>query len=326
MKENKKLVNFKEKTYTVYDPGQLKYYEYEKSRNGVVYSGVGLFDQLNPDLPKIPYNGYRSYLRDNYGLTDLEYYIVVVLGGDESLLPECTYKNPYTGEKCTEKRKFRSLIPTKLRPNIFCDGCEKHTINAAAQNSQKIAYQKGITGLQKANRRSPVWREKLRIHALKQMKEGNSIFSPQEIRNPSIKEPKYQQISTYNDIRKKLGINEDYIQNSIEELIEVDKEMYLNKGKLESTCYLYLAILSNDYIKIGISTDIFRRSMRKYHGYDYQYTETLFCGNKIQAAELEYQVKMKFKEHICIGNEGFPSSLKEEIKLFVTDSIKMFSD
>ena len=115
MKENKKLVNFKEKTYTVYDPGQLKYYEYEKSRKDVVYSGVGLIDQLNPELPKIPYNGYRSYLKDNYGLTDLEYYIVVVLGGDESLLPECTYKNPYTGEKCTEKRKFRSLIPMYIR-------------------------------------------------------------------------------------------------------------------------------------------------------------------------------------------------------------------
>lgn len=52
-----------------------------------------------------------KYLQTKYGLTKLDYYIIVVCRGDESKLPRCTYVNPYTDEICNKPKKFRTLTP-----------------------------------------------------------------------------------------------------------------------------------------------------------------------------------------------------------------------
>lgn len=317
-----KEVNYKGKSYRVYYLGELKYYSFKSIRCGKEKTNIGLLDQLSDGLEKIPVNNYRPYILKKYNLTDLEYYIVVVLGGDESLLPTCTYVNPYTKEKCTKPRKFVSLVPTKVRPNIFYDGCDEHTINASAQIKQRKAYEKGITGLQKADRRSPIWRQKLRLHALKQMEEGNSIFSSDDIRKPHIVKHN-QSACDLNSVRSELGYP---TTNTIEELIEIDKQMYIRRGNPDDTCILYLAKLSKEFIKVGVTTDLMKRSMRGYHGYLYLKTEILYKGSRIQVAELESKIKLEFKDKICLGNEGFSVDLLDKIRLFIKNELKIIKD
>ena len=206
------------------------------------------------------------------------------------------------------------------KDKLFCDGCDKHSINASAQNSQREAYKKGVTGLQKADRSSKVWREKLRQHALKQMEEGNSIFSPDEVRRSDIPKPiSSVKISGYNLTAKKLGIEPD--SATIEELILIDKENYLRKGNPNDICIYYLAYLEDEpkIIKLGVTNDLFSRGKKGYHGREYIKTEILFEGTRVQVANIEYEVKMKFKSSISLGNEGFSLDIEKEIRDFIKE-------
>ena len=167
-----------------------------------------------------------------------------------------------------------------------------------------------------------VWREKLRQHALKQMEEGNSIFSPDEIRRPDIPKPiSSVKISGYNLTAKKLGIEPDTA--TIEELILIDKENYLRKGEPNDVCIYYLAYLKNEpnIIKLGVTTDLLARSKKGYHGKEYIKTEVLFEGTRVQVANVEYEVKMKFKNSISLGNEGFLLDVEKEIRDFIEELI-----
>lgn len=313
------IIEYKGKQYKVTNPGELIYETKLITKYGRTFNTYRLLDQLQ-ELKPIG-NCSKIYLKKTYGLTELDYYIIVVLRGDIEKLPKCTYINPYTGEICNEPAKFKgSLI--KYKDKLFCDGCNKHSINAAAQNSQREAYKKGITGLQKADRSSKVWKEKLRQHALKQMEEGNSIFSPDEIRKPGIPKPISSiKISGYNLIAEKLGIEPNTA--TIEELILIDRENYLRKGEPDDICIYYLAYLENEpkTIKLGVTTDLSARSKKGYHGKEYIKTEILFEGTRVQVSNIEYEVKMKFKDSINLGNEGFSLDIEKEIREFIKELI-----
>ena len=82
-----KVVNYKGKSYNVTDPGKLIY-----SKTKFVdkeHKLPQILDQLD-NLCEI--KRYRvKYLRNKYNITELDYYIIVVLEGDESKLPKCSY-------------------------------------------------------------------------------------------------------------------------------------------------------------------------------------------------------------------------------------------
>ena len=315
-------VFYKGKSYTVTNPGELVYETVKRTRSGKSYDYRMVLDQLQGLKHIGPY--VKKYLQKNYNISELDYYIIVVLRGDINKLPKCSYVNPYNGKVCNKLAKFKGNFNEKRHgASLFYDGCEDHVINASAQNKQKIAYAKGITGLQKADRSSKVWRNRLREHALKQMAEGNSIFSPDEVRRPDIKKPISNiKISGYNLIAQELGVNIN--SASIDELILIDKYNYLKKGDSKDTCYLYIAYLSDtDIVKVGVTTDTLSRFKRGYQGKVYVNLETLFTGSRIQVAELEYLVKMKFKDKICLGNEGFSKEVEKDIRLFIKEQIKL---
>lgn len=329
---NKEIITYKNKQYEVTNPGILMYSSTKLSRGKASCRYPEIVDQLD-NCSEIPYHpGRIGYLKEKYNLTELEYYIIVVCKGDESKLPRCSYVNPYTGEKCNEPKKFRTLVPgrfqrTKVRMGIFHEGCEKHANNAAAQKAQRENYKKGVTGLQKADRKSSVWREKLSKHAKKQMKEGRSIFSPGEVRDseiPSAASFGTNSIDVYKNIAKENNIPCDEL--TIENMILMDKLRYLEKGNSTDLCTYYITLLEgrDDVFKVGVTIDVNRRIKTDYHGFYYTNTIKLFTSTRENIADLEYKVKLKFKDYIILGNEGFDISVREEMLKFIKELIEQY--
>lgn len=324
-------VIYKNKTYTVTCPGELVYSK-TRSVRGTKDKRPEILDQLDEckELDLLPVESRKRYLQRVYGLSELDYYIIVVCLGDENKLPRCTYVNPYTGEKCNNFRAFRSLTPKKFprtgrRAGIFFDGCNNHRNKAAAQNAQRENYKRGVTGLQKADRRSKKWRNKLSISAKKQMREGNSIFSPDDVRRPDLKNWKFYQanpsIDSIKEIIGELGL--DGYNLSIENCILIDKINYLRKGSPEDICYYYVTdfVDNSSLFKLGVTVDISKRINKEYHGFRYRSPSIIATGTRVEIAELEYKVKIKFKDHIILGNEGFDFNYKDEILNYVKELV-----
>lgn len=324
-------VRYKGKTYTVTNPGEI-IYSLTKTVSGCRHDmRPEIVDQLDNNKELVytqTRKSRRKYLEDKYGITELDYYIIVVCLGDESKLPRCSYQNPYTGEICNEIKKFRSLTPKKSqrtgnRLGIFHDGCENHCNRAAAQISQKDNYKKGVTGLQKADRTSKEWRKKLSDSAKRQILSGKSIFSPDDIRDKNIKSVKEfntnPSIDFYKLTAKRLGLDIDNL--SIDNCILIDKENFLRKGSLNDNCFYYITTFkeTSEYFKLGVSVDINKRSNKPYHGYTYDKCEVIFSSTRETIAEIEYQVKLKFKDLISLGNEAFRMTDKEIIMSFIDE-------
>jgi hypothetical protein len=332
------IVIYNGKQYNVTNPGILLYSKTKCIRGSRVDRRPEIVDQLDgcSEIEGFKSRGVRKeYLKNRYGLTDFDYFMIVYCKGDESKLPKCTYVNPYTGEKCNKPKKFRSLTPGKAqrtgkRLGIFHTGCEEHANNAAAQIAQRENYKRGVTGLQKADRNSKVWREKLRIHALKQMDEGRSIFSKDQIRDeniPSVKEFSCNpSITFYKGIAIRLSKDETI---SVENCIELDREVYIRRGNPDDVCYYYLSKFNetDKYFKLGVTINLENRAKTKdYHGYTYDpYSmKELFSADRITIANLEYDIKIKFKDKISLGNEGFLIEDLDEIMLYIEERINYY--
>lgn len=330
----KESVIYKGKEYLVTNPGELmfsttKYTNSKKSMFEIV-------DQLD-DCKEIT-RGRQKYLTDKYGISELEYYIIVVLRGREDMLPKCTYINPYTGESCNNYKKFRTLVPgtfqrTKNRKGIFFCGCEEHTLNAATQLSQKENYLRGVTGIQKADRRSKIWRKKLSDHAKRQMSEGRSIFSPDEIRDnmiPSVNTYRIDNstgIGMYESIAERLGISILDFENPIDFWILLDKEYYIERGEASDICYYYFTLLveNRSLFKLGVTNNLETRSSGYgYHNMTYFNPEILFTSDRVTIANLEYDVKMAFKDKIKLGHETFSIEDKDIILEFIKERISYY--
>ena len=332
MEKEIKEVIYKGKTYNVTCPGKLIYSTINYLKFCQTDKRYEIVDQLDncKELELLPGETHVKYLKRVYDLSELDYYTIVVCLGDESKLPKCTYINPYTGEKCNETREFRSLTPKKFqrtgkRAGIFYDGCKDHKNKAAAQNSQRENYKRGVTGLQKADRKSKIWRDKLSKAAKSQMARGDSIFSPDDVRREGLDSWKVYQsnpsIDVFKEIIEELSLDEFNL--SIENCILIDKINYLRKGDPEDICYYYIAEFEdNDNIfKLGVTTNLDKRIIKGYHGFSYKNSNILMTGSRLEIAELEYKVKIKFKDYIILGNEAFDSKHKEEILNFINELI-----
>ena len=119
-KYKKILVKYKNKTYTVINPGDY------------LYDSKGYL--LDENLPRM--GRYRSvYLSKTYNLTEKDYYIILFCDGKEENLPICQL------DGCNNYRQFNHLLPTKRIPILSKGCCENHTrkINGILeQNISKI--------------------------------------------------------------------------------------------------------------------------------------------------------------------------------------------
>lgn len=332
-------IEYKGKIYNVTNPGEIIYSTKTLVRGLRTDKRYEIVDQLDGcseiKFDRKTWQGSRvKYLQIRYGITELDYYIIVVCRGDESLLPKCSYVNPYTGESCNKPKKFRTLTPGKYqrtgkRKGIFHDGCSEHTRMAATQISQRENYIKGVTGLQKADRRSKEWRQKLSEHAKKQMENGESIFSPDEIRKsgiPSWKEFQYPSMNYFREAAASLGLNN--CELSLDKCILIDKVNFLSRGKPDDICVYYISSFeeTEDIFKLGVTIDLEERIKKgEYHGYKYKTQEILFSSTRENIAEIEFNVKMKFKQYIILGNEGFESKYKDEILEYIKELIKTYN-
>lgn len=305
---------YENKTYKVIEPGSLKYNERGE-----------LLNQLSENLHPFP-RARKKFLKDNYSLSELDYYIIVVLYGIKENIPKCSFTNPITKEKCTCNKKFRSLFPKKgIRNTIFYDGCEDHIRSAIRQINQLKLFSEGKCNLLHTDRRSKVWRDKLRKHALEQIKNGNSIFSKDDVRRNDIKSVKsYNEKGFYSNRLEKIGISRSDILEK-KDIILADKLLYQSLGDLDDKCYYYVTELDNnlDVIKFGVTSNLNRRGEgTEYHGYFYKNFKVIYEGTRQQVSNLEYEVKLHFIDYICLGNEGFSSDKRDEIIDFVNNFIK----
>ncbi|MBP3732109.1 MAG: hypothetical protein J6I84_02565 [Bacilli bacterium] len=171
--------------------------------------------------------------------------------------------------------------------------------------------------------------EKLSLHAKKQMEEGNSIFSPDDIRNENLPSWKnfqvFPSINHYKDIAISLGMDEYNL--SIENCILIDKINYIRRGNPEDICIYYLTYFeeTSDYFKPGVTIDLKERSNTDYHGYKYKTPEILFTSSRLIIAEIEYEVKLKFKDFIVLGNEAFDIKHKDEILEYIEERINYYN-
>lgn len=331
------IVIYKNKKYTVTNPGELVFSKTRRITKSKDKETFEIVDQLN-NCSEIK-NYRRVYLMNTYGITELEYYIIVVLRGDETQLPKCEYISPYTGEICNNPKKFRTLVPgvyqkTGNKQDIFFCGCVEHSLNAAAQKSQTENYIRGVTGLQKADRNSRAWREKLSAHAKKQMEEGRSIFSPDNIRDKSIPgvdtfRLNATGIGMYEDIANRLGISILDFKDPLEYWIFLDKEYYIYRGNPEDVCHYYITMFEeNDTLfKLGVTNDLETRSIGySYHGMTYLNPSILFTSSRKIIANLEYDVKLYFKNKIKLGHEAFSVQDKDEILKFINERIDYYKN
>jgi len=321
-------IEYKGSRYRVWNPGGLVFSTSRKLSGSNKFEILDQLDELK-DLKFTKHTRSRSkYLKEKYGLSEQDYYIIVVLKGDETKQPRCPYEHN-NGKVCMKYCKFRSLIPTtnKGKPlGIYFTSCEEHINRTAPQLAQKERVLLGTNNLQHTDRRSKSWRKKLSISAKNQIASGNSIFSPDDVRRSDL--PSYiGYVSNKNTSIKNYS-------DKIEISILIDKERYLLKGDQNDICYYYITDLidldgiGSEYIKLGVTNNIDRRysetnkDNRKYHGYYYGEIESLFSGPRTVVAELEYQVKLKFIKDIVLGTEGFLRAKKEEIIDFINNYLK----
>lgn len=294
-------VIYREKEYTVFSPGVFL-----KDPKGY------LLDQLVEGTPRM--GRYRSvYLKKVYGLSEYDYYVIVIFGGDENLVPRCGMEN------CNNPCHFNHLLDTIKEPVFEIGCCKEHTRILVNRISGRRLVDEGRSTVYKAIEAAnkiprDVFRKRARENALKQVAEGRHPWQR--------KNRKETLIATYN-WRTDPKVLEDIV-----EIFKCERDEYISKGDADKdVCYLYMTELSNNksVIKIGVTKDIKMRASVKYHGNFYENPKILFTGSRRIVAEMEFAIKLKFRKDLKIGDETFSNTVKNDIIDFVNDFIRSLS-
>lgn len=83
-------------------------------------------------------------------------------------------------------------------------------------------------------------------------------------------------------------------------------------------------IYDSDMFKLGVTANMDSRIKRGYHGLKYENISILFKSTGEIIAEIEYKVKLEFKDYICFGNEGFFLNKKDIILNYIKELIKLY--
>lgn len=307
-----KIINYKGIDWNVLNPGILM-----KDNRGY------LIDQL--DNRNLPDRYLNSKISKRHGISPLDYYIIVVLEGDLNKLPVCEYNG------CQNTCKFNNL----KSDNIFSRGCcESHTKSVSNRDNMIKATEFGRNGFQKFHKtgyfKSEEWRNNSRSRALDQIKNNRHPFSGE---NGSKLNKKRIMNGTHNFIREIGSRNSSILQKKRiiegnhpflipENNIKADRTIFLNKGNESDMCYFYIAEIEGDLdnFKIGVTIDPEYRS--HFHHMDrYSSIDIITSNTRKFIADLEYKVKLKFKEFSSKGTETFPNEMKTEVLDYINKLI-----
>ena len=334
MNKNVKLIYYKEIEYTVYNPGEIL--RDDKGR---------LFDQLRPDLKSMG-RYHTEYLKKTYNLSDYDYYLIVVHGGNEDNMPRCELIG------CNKPKHFNLLGVNKRIPTLSTGCCTEHSIIIARKNNWVKWRSLGLNPAEDFGARPPKWsEERRREHSnnLKQLaKEGKHPWCKersQEFRRKAIEEGKNHIVNYWNLVKQIKDYNNDPTLEMLEKLnsfgiglhscggldifdpekmrdiryvLKSERESFKHRNNPEDICCFYITYLTDDLFKIGISKNIQNRDKTTYHEkYKYHNTEVLFSGTRDQVADLEYNVKLKFFTKLALGTETFNRIHYTEIREYI---------
>lgn len=297
-------VTYKEKHYDVTNPGELL-----KDSKGY------LLDQLDDKLPSMG-RYRRQYLYTKYNLTELDYYIIVMLSGSEDNLPKCEF------EGCECHKQFNSLLITAKEPIFEIGCCKEHTRILTNRISGRRLIAEGRSPIFKAIAAMKIddaFREQRRQAALKQVANGKH---PWQEGNRSKKILDAQE--TLRNNLQHNSVEYSTASKTLDDILLNDKITYENRGDENDICYLYITYLDNhpDLVKIGVTIDINSRTKTKYHGGHYINPRILYKSTRIIISNLEYEIKKNFKKDIKLGTESFSKTLENDIIKFIEEQIK----
>lgn len=305
-----KLVSYKGKEYNVRNSGEIL-------RNEKGY----LMDQLSDDPNKCMGQKRKAYIRNVYGLSEEDYYIIVCLDGDPSRLQDCPY------EGCTNKVKFGSLNGTD---RLFSRGCcEKHSRSLAERENNRIRVENGTHILLSQNRSGHFIKGKdyyssvASERAIRQVNNGLHPWAGENgtrLFHKRVEEGSIFLFNTeFSSNLQKERISKGVHQFQDKEIsIKADRTIFLNKGDINDECYFYISKVKGDKdnFKIGVTSDPEYR-MKFHHMEEYESLEIKRTSDRTTIANLEYEVKLKFKDFTSKGTETFPNYMREEIENFI---------
>lgn len=295
-----KNITYKDKEYTVYNPGEILF-----GRNKKI-----LLDQLLDGVTPIPrkkLGGIKPYLFDKYNLTQEEYHFIVVQLADVNNIPKCPI--------CSKPRKLISIVKGY---DLTCG------------SNECIVSHKEITKRKPggAYERNHDLRSKIsRNICIEQIKNGTHNFQnpdgswkSKEVQDNLVKQNKHHWLSCngYSEIARErnlkwneLGIN-PFQSNFV--TLKADLKYFLSLGNPEDSCSFYESKpIGNDSVfKIGVTSDLSRRSNFRGERCYSEITE-LYSGTRSEVAEIEYKVKLKFYGKAVKGTETFPVEMRDEI-------------
>lgn len=303
--------------YNVTNPGEL-----------LIDEKGYLLNQLRYDLK--PFGRYRGEILKNlYKLTELEYYIIVVLFGDESKLPKCTFEN------CKEPRKFNGLLPRKKVPIFSLGCCFEHSRTIANRNTAIILNQRGHY----LNMTGPIvddkFRQIKREGALRQVAEGKHPWQKKNrkpgIGNPDCFKNMWDAIdksrrALRNEAGEVLDIYDPQKMINLEYVLVSERDSYKYRGSPSDICIFYVTGLTDvSKFKIGVTKDLRRRAnTSRYHGLKYINSIAVFTTDRYTAAEFEYCVKKEFISYSVIGTETYSRDHLEQVLDYIYCLIEEF--
>ena len=328
-------VNFNGKDYLVYNPGVILRY------------GRKVIDQLKDGITPMPKN-LNIYIKSTYNLTPEEYYIIVVLRGDNNSKERyCQYPG------CNNELEFVKIIDgyrvgccrshahylqcmrnieegtnpiggelgRSNRKKWIDEGKHYGSSKENSERMRKINLEKVANGtnpflskfgLQKSriengthNFLSQESKDNTSNRMKELAKEGKHAFQSEEL------------IQKNKDRIKSLVEKNEFHLQKLENKLKANKASFLSKGKSDGLFHFYIAETKNKLLKIGCTDSIdgrVRRSEIKLFSDDeYINIESLFVGSKLDVAELEYRIKLKFSKFAIKGTEYFNLGMKDEI-------------
>lgn len=324
---NSKVINFKGKNYKVYDPGEL-----------LVSDDGFLLDQLDESLEVMRYTKLGSHIRSKYGISAEDYYVIVVLHGDKSKLPnvchhpECNNRTGFRslsskgivyGEYCSRSCKQRDLIDNK--GHIFKDHnwASARTLKQVQEGKNPFQGQKGS----ELSRRVQLERIANGTHHLAgpnsydlhsritkgMIESGTHAFSGEkgsklqsQLQRKRVQEGTHQWLGDHNHLS----------------LMKGHRTFLLNKYSKSDQLVLYYSVFSSkpDIIKIGVTRDIEMRklfSSTEFSSEEYEECYELKVGSRDEIANLEYDIKVHFYDQRESGLEYFSKNLLSEIIEFI---------
>lgn len=278
---NQTKVLYKGKEYVVYNPGKV--INYPK-----------FIDQLDENLIEVNIRWRDRYISRKYNLTPEDYYIIVALLGDTSLIPKC---------KCRRCNNNPPFCSTKMRYKEFC--CRSCTATETNLLGMETGSNKWIITNRGENWINPFKGEngsKLSSSVSKRL--INEGRHPWQGEKGSMMQKERLENGTHPFLKQ-------------ETRIKGARKLFETKGDPNDICCIYLARENKnlEVIKLGVTIDINKRS----HHFGNYYSEFIILAsdNRMKIAWLEYEVKMKYSSLSVKGDEYFDIKMMDEIINYV---------